>query len=101
MDPSAIADENSSVYENHASVMPTLLYGNSEPVTCEIVSAKAAVSEIKVYNMQGRLLYSSQHILKAGSNKISIHPELAPGINLINISVDKKIIKTEKISVIE
>jgi len=33
MEETAITDENLDIYENHASVMPTLLYGNRQPLT--------------------------------------------------------------------
>ncbi len=96
-----ITDVESMFFSNtKADVNPTLLH-TSDILNCKIHNTDGKFTQIKISNSSGQIIYNSKHILNKGETHISIPVNLSIGMHIVYLAVDGKVIKTQKISVIE
>ncbi len=78
-------------------LFPTLLNSDRDQVTCKMFVVDDQIVDVVIFNMQGQKLQEQKQILKAGINTFYLKNGFMPGINIVRLSVNGDIVKTEKI----
>lgn len=63
----------------------------------ELNAAKKQEVNIQLYSINGQLAFSQKKIIESGSNVISISPNIAHGVYILEVSVDGKRVRTKAI----
>ncbi|SHH56276.1 T9SS type A sorting domain-containing protein [Flavobacterium johnsoniae] len=63
----------------------------------ELNALKKQEVNIQLYSVNGQLVFSQKSIIENGSNVISISPNIAQGVYIVEVKVDGKLVKTKVI----
>lgn len=63
----------------------------------ELNAAKKQEVKIQLYSVHGQLVFSQKMIIESGNNVISISPNIAEGVYIVETAVDGKLVKTKVI----
>lgn len=75
------------------------IYPNPFKTTLNIELNAAKKQEVKVqlYSVHGQLVFSQKMVIESGNNVISISPNIAEGVYIVEVGVDGKLVKTKAI----
>jgi hypothetical protein len=63
----------------------------------ELNALKKQEVNIQLYSVNGQLVFSQKSIIENGGNVISISPNIAQGVYIVEVKVDGKLVKTKVI----
>ncbi|WP_242607242.1 LamG-like jellyroll fold domain-containing protein [Flavobacterium sp. MEB061] len=63
----------------------------------ELNAAKKQEVKVQLYSAHGQLVFSQKMVIESGNNVISISPNIAEGVYIVEVGVDGKLVKTKAI----
>jgi len=82
-----------------ASKSENSIYPNPFATTLniELNVAKKQEAYIKLFSVNGQLVFSQKTVIESGNNVVSISPSIAQGVYIVEVEVDGKLVRTKAI----
>ena len=63
----------------------------------ELNAVKKQEVNVQLYSVNGQLVFSQKAVIESGSNVVSISPNIAQGVYIVEVRVDGKLVRTKAV----